>query len=41
MRVVAEIIGILILLVGAYYGGVALVYRWMNGPKKRRKDDGA
>lgn len=35
MMVIAELLGIVILLIGAYYGGVAIIYRWMNGPNQK------
>lgn len=37
MRFVAELLGISLILLGAYFGGHDIYDRWVNGPKKQRK----
>jgi hypothetical protein len=40
MRILAELIGIMFILVGAYFGGRDLWDRWQNGPSKRKVKKG-
>ena len=36
MRLVAELLGIALVLIGGYYGGRDILDRWMNGPVKAK-----